>query len=68
MFLDYSFWKYPVLLHCYTGVGVVCSKAQLQLRALLCSAPSTGTLSCCGVFSKAGLGLIFSLPNKRLGH
>ena len=35
MFLDSSFWKYPVLLHCYTGVGVVCSKAQLQLRALL---------------------------------
>ena len=37
MFLHYSFWKYPVLLHCYSGVGVVCSsKAQLlQLRALL---------------------------------
>ena len=69
MFLDYSFWKYPVLLHCYTGVGVVCSKAQLQLRALLVALlVRAGTLSCCGVFSKAGLGLICSLPNKRLGH
>ena len=68
MFLDHSFWKYPVLLHCYSGVGVVCSGAQLQLRALLVALQSTGTLSCCGVFSKAGLGLICSLPNKRLGH